>query len=74
VDMGAGLDFGVGGGRGLGAYCRCWRCGRGGAGGGTMNAGVHVHALASQCTVLQSACFLSCQRFHDYNCRQCPKQ
>jgi len=27
--------------------------------------GVNVHALASQCTVLQSACFLSCQRFHE---------
>ena len=39
-----------------------------------MKAGVNVHALASQCTVLQSAYFLSCQRFHDYNCLQCPQQ
>jgi len=39
-----------------------------------VKAGVNVHALASQCTVLQSAFFLSCQRFHDYNCLQCPQQ
>jgi len=58
VDVGAGLDFGGGG----------------GARGGTVKAGVNVHALASQCTVLQSACSLSCQRFHDHNCLQCPQQ
>jgi len=31
----------------------------------------NVHALGSQCTVLQSACLLSCQRFHAHNCLQC---
>jgi len=66
---------GWGGGPGLDVrYSRGWRCGRGGAGGGSVRACVNVHALASQCTVLQLACILSCQPFHAHNCLQCPQR